>query len=149
MTPLDAAQRSRVLGRSLLTLANVITVAAPLAADWNESHIFNERWPGHARFHGVTALAMTVTLSTVNLWSLWSGARDPSSTRFFAAVVPAAYWAPFFLAPLIPGTAIEDQPHPVPRLAGVPTNVLGAAATTATAIAGWYVDRRSVAMASN
>ena len=33
----------RVLGRSLLTLANVITAA--LAADWNDSHIFNERWP--------------------------------------------------------------------------------------------------------
>jgi hypothetical protein len=149
MTPLGAAKRSQMLGRSLLTLANVITVAAPLAADWNDSHIFNERWPGHARFHGVTALAMTVTLSTVNLWSLWSGARDPSSTRFFAAAVPVAYWAPFLLAPLIPGTAIEDEPHPVPRMAGVPTNVLGAAATTATAIAGWYVDRRSAATASN
>ena len=36
----------RVLGRSLLTVANLITAAALLAADWNDSHIFNERWPG-------------------------------------------------------------------------------------------------------
>jgi hypothetical protein len=36
-------------GRSLLTLANMITLVAPLAADWNDSPIFNERWPAHAR----------------------------------------------------------------------------------------------------
>ena len=43
-----------LLGRSLLTLANLITVAAPIAADSNDSHIFNDRWPAHTRFHGVT-----------------------------------------------------------------------------------------------
>jgi hypothetical protein len=30
-------------GRGLLTLANVITAVAPVAADWNDSHIFNQR----------------------------------------------------------------------------------------------------------
>jgi hypothetical protein len=138
----------RMLGRSLLTLANVITVAAPLAADWNDSHIFNNRWPAHARFHGVTALAMVTTLSSLNIWSIWSGASDRTTARFFAAAVPVAYWAPFFLAPLVPGTAVEDQPHPVPRLAGMPTSLLGAAATTATAAVGWFLDRRSAAVPS-
>ncbi len=133
----------RVLGRSLLTAANVITVAASLAADWNDSHIFNDRWPAHARFHGVTALATAVTLSSLNIWSLWSGTDDEAATRLYAAAVPVAYWAPFFLAPLVPGTAVEDPPHPVPRLAGVPTSLLGAAATSATAATGWFIDRRS------
>jgi Family of unknown function (DUF6640) len=144
----DAARGGRLLGRSLLTLANLITAAAPLAADWNDSHIFNKRWPAHARFHGVTALAMTTTLSSVNVWSVWSGGSDRSTARFFAAAVPVAYWAPFFLAPLVPGTAVEDPPHPVPRLAGVPTSLLGAAATTATAAAGWFIDRRSTVVSS-
>jgi hypothetical protein len=143
MTTPIAQRGSSVLGRSLLTLANVITVAAPIAADWNNSHIFNERWPGHARFHGVTALAMATTLSSINIWSVWSDAGNRATARFFAAAVPVAYWAPFFLAPLVPGTTLEDDPHPVPRLAGVPTNVLGAAATTATAVAGWLIDRRT------
>ena len=43
MTKSSAGPDGRVLGRSLLTLANVITATAPLAADWNDSHIFNER----------------------------------------------------------------------------------------------------------
>jgi hypothetical protein len=133
----------RLLGRALLTVANVITVAASLAADWNDSHIFNDRWPAHARFHGVTSLTTAVTLSSLNVWSLWSGANDDAAVRLYAAAVPVAYWAPFFLAPLVPGTAVEDSPHPVPRLAGMPTNLLGAAATTATAVTGWFIDRRS------
>jgi hypothetical protein len=146
MSP-PAARNGRLIGRGLLTLANAITVAGPLAADLNDSHVFNSRWPGHARFHGVTALAMTATLATVSIWSLWTGANEPATTRLFAAAVPTAYWAPFFVAPLVPGTTIEDDPHPVARLAGIPTSLLGAAATTATALAGWYVDRRTSAAA--
>ena len=143
MTQAFAGGDGRVLGRSLLTLANVITAAAPLAADWNDSHIFNERWPAHARFHGVTALAMSTTLSCANIWSIWSGGNGQARARFFAAAVSVAYWAPFFLAPLVPGTAVDDPPHRVQRLAGVPISLLGAAATTATAAAGWFTDRRA------
>lgn len=131
------------LGKSLLTLANIITAVAPLAADWNDSHIFNERWPAHARFHGVTALTTTTTLSSANIWSVWSHQGDQTTARFFAAAVPVAYWAPFFLAPLVPGTAVDDPPHPVQRVAGVPVSLLGAAATVATATAGWLIDRHS------
>jgi hypothetical protein len=133
----------REAGRGLLTLANVITAVAPVTADWNDSHIFNQRWPSHARFHGVVALTMTSMLASLNLWSLWSGATDRRTSRLFAAAVPVGYWAPFFVAPLVRGTGVDDPPHPVPRVAGVPTSLLGAAATTITAVAGWVLDRRS------
>ena len=143
MSQVLAGRGGRVLGRGLLTLANVITAAAPFAADWNDSHIFNERWPAHARFHAVTALGMAATLSSASVWSLWSGGTGQARARFFAAAVPVAYWAPFFLAPAVPGTAVDDPPHPVRRVAGVPVSLLGAAATTATAVAGWFIDRRA------
>lgn len=146
MTRPVAARGGPLLGRGLLTLANVITVAAPIAADWNDSHIFNNRWPGHARFHGVTALAMATTLSSLNVCSIWSSGGERGTARFFAAAVPVAYWAPFFLAPLVPGTAVDDPLHPVQRVAGVPVSLLGAAATTATAAAGWLIDRHSAAV---
>jgi hypothetical protein len=133
----------REAGRGLLTLANLITVVAPVAADWNDSHVFNERWPSHARFHGVVALAMTSTLAGLNLWSLWSGSTDRRTSRVFAAAVPVGYWAPFFVAPLVRGTGVDDPPHPVPRVAGVPTSLLGAAAATLTAVGGWLLDRRT------
>jgi len=153
MTRPGTGQSRRLAGRAMLTLANAITIAAPLAADWNDSHVFNERWPGHARFHGVTALAMSATLSTLGIGSLWLGPANGSAAnrrtaRLFAAAVPVAYWAPFFVAPVVAGTTLEDEPHPVPRLAGVPTNLLGAAATVALAVAGWTADSRADATAS-
>jgi hypothetical protein len=88
--------------------------------------------PAHARFHGVVALTMTSTLASLNLWSLWSDATD----RLFAAAASVGYWAPFLVAPLVPGAGVDDPPHPIPRVAGVPTSLLGAAATTLTAVAG-------------
>ncbi len=124
-------------GRLLLTLANVITVGASLAADWNESHVFNRRWPGHARFHEVTALAMACGLSAFAIWRLWTPSPDPGAGQMTAAAVPIAYWGPFFLATRIPGATVDDPPHPVGRLGGVPLNILGAAATCATAVGGW------------
>jgi hypothetical protein len=142
---MEAASRavSREAGRGLLTLANLITVVAPVVADWNDSHIFNQRWPSHARFHGVVTLTMSSTLAGLNLWSLWSDSTDRRTSRLFAAAVPAGYWAPFFVAPLVRGTGVDDPPHPIPRVAGVPTSLLGAAATTLTAVAGWLLDRRA------
>jgi hypothetical protein len=145
MNQAQSAPGRQAAGRGLLTLANLITIAAPVAADWNESHIFNDHWPAHARFHGVTALAMATGLSAANIWSIWSAPADRTTARFFGAAVPIAYWAPFFAAPLVPGTAVDDPPHPVGRVAGVPVSLLGAAATTAAAVAGWLLDRRSAA----
>ena len=133
----------REAGRGLLTLANLITVVAPIAADWNDSHIFNQRWPSHARFHGVVGLVTTSGLASLNLWSLWSPATDRHTSRLFAAAVPVGYGVAFLVAPLVPGTGVEDPPHPAARVAGMPRSLLGAAATTCTAVAGWLLDRRS------
>lgn len=130
----------RDLGRGLLTLANVITVVAPLQADWNRSHVFNEDWPSHARFHATVALAMSTSLSALAIYRLWAG-PDDGSGRLFAAAVPVSYWTPFFPALLVRGTGVEDPPHPVARPAGIPVSLLGAAATSATAAAGWALSR--------
>jgi hypothetical protein len=117
MTGAASRAVSREAGRGLLTLANLITVAAPVAADWNDSHIFHPRWPSHARFHGVVALAMTCSLAGLNLWSLWSDATDRQTSRLFAAAVPVGYWAPFLVAPLVlrSSKAVHEDSPPVAR----------------------------------
>jgi hypothetical protein len=127
-------------GRLLLSLANVITMVAPLFADWNDSHIFNERWPRHARFHGVVGLGTAVLLSGFGLVRLWTGTTD--SARDVAVAVPVAYWGSFFPAALIKGTGVDDVEHPVALIGGVPANLFYAALTTALAIGGWMLDRR-------
>jgi hypothetical protein len=68
---------------------------------------------------------------------------DPAAGRDVAAAVPLAYWGSFFPAALVRGTGVDDPPHPVGRIAGVPANLFYAALTSATAVAGWLLDRRA------
>jgi hypothetical protein len=134
---------ARNSGRLLLTGAGIATIVAPVLADWNPSHVFNERWPSHARFHGVVALGTAVGLAGFGLLRLWAPSADPSGGRDVAAAVPLAYWGSFFPAALVRGTGVDDEPHPVARIAGVPANLFYAALTSATAVAGWLLDRRA------
>jgi len=60
--------RQQNLGRYLISLAALITIFAPILADWNKSHIFNPRWSPHARFHAITSLGMALSLAPVSLW---------------------------------------------------------------------------------
>lgn len=130
----------RNTGRLLLSVANVVTILAPVSADWNTSHVFNADWPSHARFHGAVGVGTPVALASFALWHLWRGSNDPGLVRSVAAAVPVSYWGAFFPALLIPGTGVDDAPHPVGRVAGVPANVFWAAVTTASALAGWLID---------
>jgi hypothetical protein len=137
------------LGRLLISLAALITAVAPFLADWNDSHLFSFQWSPHARFHGAVSLGMTSLLSALALWLLWRRSIDREAATTMAAMIPIAYWGSFFPAILVPGTALEDPGHRLPRMAGVPTNLVGAAATVLTAAAGWYLDRRGRARATS
>jgi Na+-driven multidrug efflux pump len=129
-------------GRLLLSVADLATILAPVAADWNGSHVFNEEWPSHARFHGIVGLGTPVALSSFALWHLWRSSNESSLARAVAAAVPITYWGSFFPALLVRGTGLDDPPHPVGRIAGLPANVFWAGVTTASAFAGWLVDAR-------
>ncbi len=136
------AMLARNGGRLLLTVAGVSTIVGPISADWNRSHVFNERWPSHARFHGVVALGTASGLGAFGIWRLWAPSADRAAGRDLAAAVPLAYWGSFFPAALVRGTGLDDPPHPVGRIAGVPANLFFATVTTAAAVGGWLLDRR-------
>lgn len=131
---------ARNAGRLLLTAANLATIIGPFNADWNASHIFNERWPSHARFHGVVGLGMAMSLAAFGITRVW---QDTPEGRDVAAAVPLAYWGSFFPAAVVRGTGLDDEPHPVGRILGIPANVFFATLTSALAIGGWLLDKRS------
>jgi hypothetical protein len=57
--------------------------------------------------------------------------------------VPIAYWGSFFPALVVRGTGLDDPPHPVGHIAGIPANLFWATFTTASAFGGWLLDRRA------
>jgi hypothetical protein len=123
-------------GRIILTLTLLGTLVGPIYADWNETHVFNDRWPSHARFHGVVSVSMAVILSIFGLWELWA-----AGLRGIAAAVPIAYWGSFFVALAVPGVGVEDPPHLVARLRDVPINVVIPAVVVVLAALGWLLAR--------
>lgn len=88
------------------------------------------------------SLGTAAGLSAFAIWRLWCPSADPGAGRAVAAAVPLAYRGSFFPAAVVPGSGVDDPPHPVPRVAGVPVNVGVAAAASLLAVAGWALDRR-------
>lgn len=133
------------LSRLILTGAAVGTIIGTSLADLNRSHVFNAAWPPHARFHGVAGWGTVTSTQLLALWLLWQ-AKERDNERGLAikvaALLPVAAWAPFFLAVLTPGTAVEDEPGHLARIAGVPSNMLPATLVPAVAAVGYTLHRR-------
>ncbi|KAK4962755.1 hypothetical protein LTR10_000382 [Elasticomyces elasticus] len=94
--------------RFLLTLVALITIIVPYIADYNETHVLNPTWPGHARFHNGQTMSMGVYLGLMTLWKTWSRDQDCLWT---ATVLAAAYYITQFSAYYYPGATAWDPPQ--------------------------------------
>ena len=133
--------------RLVLSGAAVGTMAGTARADLNRTHVFNPAWPPHARFHGAAGWGTVAGTQLLALWLLWrpttSSAEQDVAVRV-AALLPAIAWTPFFAALATPGTAVEDQPGHLPRVGGVPLNLVPATLVPAVAALGYLLHRRGL-----
>jgi hypothetical protein len=134
--------RARI-GRLLVTTAVVGSGIGHAAADLNRTHVFNPRWMPHARFHAASAVVTDVGWSAVSLWLLRRpGSGDAQELALkVAALSPILSYAPFFLAEALPGSEAEDEPGAVPRVAGVPVNLLVAGVLSGLSALGYLLTR--------
>ncbi|WP_377273091.1 DUF6640 family protein [Peterkaempfera sp. SMS 1(5)a] len=128
-------------GRLLVTAAVVGSGVGHALADVNRTHVFNPRWTPHARFHTVSATATDVGWSIVSLWLLQRrGTRAEEELALkIAALYPILSYMPFFVAAAVPGSATEDQPGEIPRIAGVPANLFAAGVMSGLSALGYLL----------
>ena len=131
--------RRDLWGRLLLSVAIISVAMAPLTADLNESHIFNDAWPPHARFHTTVLLFLSAGPSLIALWLLWRKTSEFRTHVFVAMLVPVLSWGSFFLALLVPGTAAEDVPGELPSVAGLPVNLFVALVFVLLSVTAWWM----------
>ncbi|MCU1606114.1 MAG: hypothetical protein JWP46_2579 [Modestobacter sp.] len=132
------------VGRRLVAAAVAGSAVGAAGADLNRTHAFNPQWMPHARFHSVVGVTSVVGWSLTSLWLLWrpgSPAERELGLRV-TALTPVLSYGPFFLALVVPGAGVEDRPGDVPRVAGVPANILVAGVLTAVSTFGYSVARR-------
>jgi hypothetical protein len=97
------------LGKVLMSASALGTAIGPFVADFNETHIFNEKWMPHAKFHTAQTMSMGVALGAATLYSLWRPRR--SRIALDSALVTASiYHVSQLTAGLYPGTATVDPP---------------------------------------
>ncbi|RYP30821.1 hypothetical protein DL768_011184 [Monosporascus sp. mg162] len=96
-----------MLGRLLLTIDAVgLLIGAPIA-DYGPTHMFNPRWPPHAKFHNGQTINLSILLGLATLYYAWRGAATPLLRREFmkiTAFVGSIYWLAGLAAILYPGT---------------------------------------------
>jgi hypothetical protein len=134
------------LGRVLISFSALAAAIGAYVADWNETHIFNPRWPPHARFHNAQTMLLGTALGLLTLYYLWSKRwRGPSGLGIGTALA-AVYWLTQAGSLLFPGTALTDPEFAsrVPHLGGVPINQLVIEAFfLAFVVVGYVLERRA------
>ena len=100
--------RMPLISRLLFTLSAIGLSVGAHVADLSPSHIFNDRWPPHAKFHTGQTLSMSLLLSLLTIFFAWRKTSDQREAVFATAGFAAAYWVTQATAIAYPNTAFYD-----------------------------------------
>ena len=85
-----------------------------IIADFGPTHVFNDAWTSHARFHAAVGVIVSVGLMVLSLVCTWRRSGDERFNLQMAAWLAALFLGSFIPAGALPGSAY-DEPG-VPRL---------------------------------
>ena len=109
---------------------NALFVAAAYLSDWNHTHIYNPRWPPHAKFHNGQSMSFTAMSALTAIYLLTrpvsSNIEEAKNTLFTATVVGSLTTAAGLSAIFYPGTAWVDPEWDNGALIGPQGYVFGA-----------------------
>ena len=98
-------------GRSLLSIVATVTACGPFIFDWNETHVYNPRWPPHAKFHNGQTMSMGLLLGLSALYFLFrhqaSRTLEQESLKT-ATLLLSLYWITQLSGVMYPGSLPVD-----------------------------------------
>ena len=95
-------------GKILISIAALYAAFGSYIFDWNITHIFNPRWPPHARFHNAQDMLLGTSLGLLALWVLWFQQTEKINKLRLSTILASLYWLTQAGALLFPGTALTD-----------------------------------------
>jgi hypothetical protein len=121
----------KTAARVLVGLMAAGATVGPLVADFllpatARQHLYNPRWPAHAKFHNGQYIVMSAVLGAVGLRLVSSPKGDPDHNLLTAAAIVSAPWVGMYGALAFPGTALVDEEFrdlPHNKVFGVETNI--------------------------
>jgi hypothetical protein len=100
--------RLPLVSRLLFTLSAIGLTVGAHRADLSPSHLFNDRWPPHAKFHTGQTLSMSVLLSLLTIFFAWRNTSDRREAVLATAGFAATYWVTQATAISYPNTDFYD-----------------------------------------
>lgn len=76
--------------RAIMAITNILFAITAYLADYNETHVFNPRWPPHAKFHNGQNMSFGALAAATAVYLLGRRSPTPEVARdslFTAAVV--------------------------------------------------------------
>ncbi|KAK5102706.1 hypothetical protein LTS08_003506 [Lithohypha guttulata] len=100
--------------RLILTTIGFATSIGGYLADWNETHVFNSKWSGHAKFHNGQTMSTGLGLGLLTWYFTWrktnTGTREGvMDNLMIATVMTSLYWITQVSAILYPGAKWVDD----------------------------------------
>ena len=130
----------RGVSTALFTLVSIVLAVSAYAADWNATHIYNPKWPPHAKFHDAQTMLLATLLAGATLFFTWRRRGDSETNLIGATGAAASYWIALALSILFPGTAYLDPEFDRPNhyVLGLPGNLFAATVVLViVSVAAW------------
>jgi hypothetical protein len=111
----------RKTGRGLLVGVAAFTAAGGFLADWNKTHLFNPRWPPHARFHDAMTILLAALLGGSSLYLLQQPDAHRPRPLLWATLLPGFFWTAMAGSYAFPGAKglKAEFPEKVKRAGGL------------------------------
>jgi hypothetical protein len=130
--------RMPLSSRLIFTLIGVSLPIAAHRADMNQTHIYNPRWPPHAKFHDGQTLSLSLLLGGLTTFLAWKSSRNVPMMVAGAASAASLYFISQSTAILYPGTAYFDPEFGSKTVNRIPNAIkIDAAYLSAVVLASW------------
>lgn len=128
-------------GKVLMTLGTVIYGFIPPFVDFNATHATNPLWTGHARFHVVWQVLITICLGILGLYLLWfdqHGAFSLNLSFLLGLITLVTFEINVFARRLYNGTLADPNGVP-PVFKGVDANVFAFTIALVLLVLGYWL----------
>lgn len=117
---MNSTKKKVDLGKVLLTSIAALTATGGFLADWNRTHLFNPRWPSHAKFHDAMTISLGLMLGSSALYLLHTRGGNSQYKLQLRSALPAFFWGSMLVAGMFPNAeSLESEfPEYVPKLVG-------------------------------
>jgi hypothetical protein len=94
--------------RLLLTIVGIFTSVGCWVFDFGATHMYNHRWPPHAKFHNAQTLLFGSILGVLTIYYAWRDRGKATESLGLACLLGSLYWVTQIGSGLLPNTALVD-----------------------------------------